>query len=231
MRRFFVKNIIFIIAINVLVKPIWVFFIDRTVQNRVGPEAYGTYNPLLSLSIIFSILLDFGITNYNSRTIAQNPDKLPGLFPSMLSARLILMLIYMTLACTWGYAIGYRGWDLNLLVGVLLIQSLNALVAFIRSNVAALHKFKTDGLLSITDRLLMIVICGFLLVYPPTAHQFKIEWFVIAQVVCYFISAVIGYLVLRRIGKVRLKFSLHPLTIYRIMRESFPYALLIFMMS
>ena len=231
MRRFFVKNILFIIAVNVLVKPIWGLVIDRTVQNRVGPEAYGTYNPLLSLSIIFSIILDFGITNYNSRTIAQNPDKLETLFPAMLSARLALIIIYLVLSYSLGWILGYKGWELSLLLGVLIIQSLNALVSFLRSNVSALHKFKTDGVLSITDRLLMIVICGFLLVYPATAHQFRIEWFVIAQIVCYFISAVIGYLVLRRIGKVRLKFSLHAPTIYKIIKESFPYALLIFMMS
>jgi O-antigen/teichoic acid export membrane protein len=231
MRRFFVKNILFVIAVNVLVKPIWVFFIDRTVQNRVGPEAYGTYNPLLSLSIIFSIILDFGITNYNSRTIAQNPDKLETLFPAMLSARLALIVIYLGLSYTLGWLLGYKGWELTLLLGVLLIQSLNALVSFVRSNVAALHKFKTDGILSVTDRLLMIIICGFLLVYPATAHQFRIEWFVITQIVCYFLTSVIGYLILRRIGRVKLRFSLHIPTIFSIMRASFPYALLIFMMS
>lgn len=231
MRRFFVKNILFVIAVNVLVKPIWVIFIDRNVQITVDGAAYGTYQALLSVSIIFQTLLDFGLSSYNSRMVAQNPDRLPELFPSMLSARVVLMATYLLLACTWGYAIGYRGWELNLLVGVLLIQSLNALVSFIRSNIAALHKFKTDGILSITDRLLMILICGFLLVYPPTASHFKIEWFVITQVFCYFTSAVIGYLILRRIGKVKLKFSFHGPSIFKIVRQSFPYALLIFQMS
>jgi len=231
MRRFFVKNILFVIAVNVLVKPIWVLFIDRNVQNTVAGGAYGTYQALLSVSIIFQTILDFGLSSYNSRMVAQNPDKLPELFPSMLSARLVLMLVYLLLACGWGYAIGYRGWELNLLLGVLLIQSLNALVSFIRSNISALHKFKTDGILSITDRLLMIMICGFLLAYPPTARQFKIEWFVITQVVCYFISAVIGYLILRKVGKVKLKFSFHGPTILKIILQSLPYALLIFQMS
>ena len=92
MRRFFVKNILFVIAINVLVKPVWVLLIDRSVQNRVPGGEYGTYQALLNLSIIFQIVLDFGITSYNSRTIAQDPDKLPELFPSMLSARLQLGL-------------------------------------------------------------------------------------------------------------------------------------------
>ena len=161
MRRFFVKNILFVIAVNVLVKPIWVLFIDRVVQIRVGEKIYGTYAPLFSLSIIFSVILDFGITNYNTRTIAQNPDSLPEIFPSMFSARLIFTGIYMTVAYAWGMLLGYKGWELSLLIGVLLIQALNSIVSFFRSNIVALHKFKTDGIISITDKLLMIIICGF----------------------------------------------------------------------
>ncbi len=231
MRRFFVKNILFVIAINVLVKPIWVFFIDRTVQNRVAGGDYGTYQALLSLSIIFQIVLDFGITSYNSRTIASNPEKLPTLFPAMLSARLVLTGIYMILAFGWGWLLGYRGWELNLLIGVLLVQALNSLLSFIRSNVAALHRFKTDGILSITDRLLMIIICGFLLVYPATANNFKISWFVITQIACYMVTAIAAYITLIRIAKVKLHFAFHAPTVVGIIKGSMPYALLIFQMS
>jgi O-antigen/teichoic acid export membrane protein len=231
MRRFFVKNILFVIAVNVLVKPIWVFFIDRTVQNTVPGGSYGTYQALLSLSIIFQTVLDFGISSYNSRMISADPKRLPVLFPAMLSARLVLMIAYMLIAFAWAYLFGYRGWELKLLVGVLLIQSLNALLSFIRSNVAALHRFKTDGLLSVIDRLLAILICGFLLLWPTTAKHFKIEWFVITQIVCYFIAAVIGYFILVRIGKVKLQFSFQPQEILKIAKQSFPYAMLIFLMS
>jgi len=231
MRRFFVKNILFVVAINVLVKPVWVFFIDRPVQNTVPSGEYGTYQALMSLSIIFQILLDFGITSYNSRTVARNPDKLARIFPSMLSARLALAIIYMSLAMGWGYIIGYRNWELTLLGGVLVMQSLNSLLTFLRSNIAALHRFKTDGLLSITDRLMMIAICGFLLLYPPTAHHFRIQWFVLAQIFCYFVTTVAAYFVLRQISGVRLRFAFHGPRVYKIIKDSIPYALLIFLMS
>jgi O-antigen/teichoic acid export membrane protein len=197
----------------------------------VAGGKYGTYQALMSLSIIFQTVLDFGITSYNSRTISRNPDKLQSVFPAMLSARLLLMVIYMILACTVGYLFGYRGWELTLLLGVLLFQSLNSLVLFIRSNVAALQKFMTDGMLSVTDRMLMIIICGFLLIYPATARNFKIEWFVMTQIVCYFVAAVTGYLILKRIGKVKLKFSFDREEVFKIIKQSFPYALLIFLMS
>jgi O-antigen/teichoic acid export membrane protein len=231
MRRFFVKNILFVIAVNVLVKPIWVFFIDRNVQNTVPGGSYGTYQALFNVSIIFQIILDFGISSYNSRNIAQNPDKLPVIFPAMLSARLVLIIVYVVLAYLLGYAFGYRGWELRLLVGVLLMQALNALVSFIRSNVAALQKFIIDGILSVTDRLLAIAICGFLLLYPPTARHFKIHWFVLTQVFSYLVSAVLGYLVLKRIARVKLRFSFDAAAIYKIIKHTFPYALLIFLMS
>lgn len=231
MRRFFVKNIIFIVAINVLVKPVWVFFIDRVVQNRVPGGDYGTYQALLSLGIIFQIVLDFGITSYNSRTIARDPELLGDIFPAMLSARLVLMALYMVLGYSWGIILGYKGWELQLLTGILLIQALNTLLAFIRSNIAALHRFKTDGILSITDRLMMIFVCGFLLIYPATAHRFRIEWFVIAQAACYLVTALIAYFVLRRISGIRLRFAFHLPTVTGIIKQSLPYALLIFQMS
>lgn len=231
MQRFFVKNILFTIAVNLLVKPVWVLLIDRSVQNTVAAASYGTYQALFSLGIIFQTVLDFGISNYNSKTIAANPERLPELFPAMLSARLVLMVVYIAIAYTWGFILGYRGWELGLLSGILLIHSLNALLSFIRSNVSALHRFKTDALLSITDRTLMILICGFLLLYPPTARVFRIQWFVIAQVVCYFVAAATGYVILRRIGKVKLRFSFSVPEIMAVIKSSFPYALLIFLMS
>lgn len=214
-----------------LVKPAWVFFIDRTVQNRVGHAAYGTYQALFNLGVIFQIILDFGLINYNSRTISQQPDRIKDIFPSMLSARIILIFFYTTLTCAFGFLLGYRGWQIYMLAGVLLIQSLNTMLQFIRSNVSGLHHFKTDGLLSISDRFLMILVCGFLLLYPATGAYFRIEWFVLAQVACYAVAVVIAFFVLRRIAHVRLRFTFHLPTIYKIIRESFPYALLVFLMS
>lgn len=231
MRRFFVKNLLFVLAVNLLVKPVWVFMIDRTVQNRVGHEAYGTYLALFNLGIIFQILLDFGLTNYNSRTISQDPGKLKTLFPAMLTTRILFAGIYASLVYLLAWAVGYQGWELHLLGGVLLIQAINTLMQFLRSNVAALHKFRADGLLSVADRLLMIVLCGFLLFYPGTAGEFTIEWFVMAQVFCYSLAAIIGFLVLRSISNIRLAFTIDVNAVLKIIKSSAPYALLIFMMS
>jgi O-antigen/teichoic acid export membrane protein len=231
MRRFFVKNLLFVITVNLLVKPVWVFLIDRTVQIRVGHEAYGTYGALFNICVIFQILLDFGLTNYTSKTIAQQPDKLGEIFPAMFSARIVLAGLYGLLVTLWCLLIGYHGWEIMLLLGILLFQALSSLLQFLRSNVAGLHKFKADGMLSVLDRFLMIIICSILLLVPATGASFKIEWFVWAQIASYATAAAVAFFALRRIAKIDLRFQFHLPTVLKIVRESLPYALLIFLMS
>ncbi|RYD54927.1 MAG: hypothetical protein EOP56_17715 [Sphingobacteriales bacterium] len=231
MRRFFVKNLLFLITVNLLVKPVWVLLIDRTVQNKVGHASYGTYQALLSVAIIFQILLDFGLVYYNTRILAQDPKRIKDIFPAMLSTRLLFIIGYLLAGFTAGWMLGYRGWELSLLGGVLLIQSFNSLLLFIRSNVSALHKFKADSVLSVIDRLLMIILCGSLLLYPVTAERFGIEWFVGAQIVCYAIAIAIAFTVLRKISGITFRLNIDTTEIRKIIRESLPYATLVFMMA
>ena len=54
MQRKFINNLIFIVFLNILVKPFWILGIDVAVQNRVGADEYGLYYSVFS----FSILLD-----------------------------------------------------------------------------------------------------------------------------------------------------------------------------
>ena len=44
----FVGSLLLLILLNVLVKPLWIFGIDRQVQNITGYAAYGGYFALLN---------------------------------------------------------------------------------------------------------------------------------------------------------------------------------------
>lgn len=229
MRRFFVKNLFFVIAVNLLVKPLWVLLIDRTVQNRVGHADYGTYQALVNLGLIFNIVLDFGLSYFNTKVISGNPGKLRTLFPTVLTARLTLVLVYATIVTIAAAVIGYSSREIWLLTGILLIQALNSLMLFLRSCVSALHKFRLDAMLSVADKLMMIVLCSFLLFIPRFADSFKIEWFVSAQIICYIIAVALGIGVMRRMASVSFRLSLNVKEVVGIIRDSLPYATLIFL--
>ena len=231
MRRFFAKNLLFVITVNLLVKPAWIFLIDRTVQNKVGHSSYGIYQALVNLGIVFQILLDFGINNFNSTSLAEDPKQINKLFPAMLSARVVLSGLYFVIVTGIALLLGYRGWQISLLLGILLIQSTNSVLQFIRSNVNGLHLFKADGFLSVIDRFLMILICGALFFLPATKDHFKIEWFIAAQIAAYAIAVLIGIVILKRFTKVKIRFSFHVARVFSIVKQSLPYALLIFLMS
>ena len=58
-QRKFVVNLALLLLLNFLIKPFWIFGIDRTVQNELVSSAdYGTYFALFNFAMLFNILLD-----------------------------------------------------------------------------------------------------------------------------------------------------------------------------
>ena len=227
----FLKNIIFLLFINLLVKPFWILGVDRAVQNIVGDASYGTYLAIFNFSYLFYIILDIGLTNFNSKNIAQNNHLLSKHFVGISQAKIFLSIVYFLIIFLIGLAIGYNSEQLKLLAIVGLNQILLSFILYVRSNIAALLLFKTDSLLSVLDRVLMILICGFLLwsgLFPT--RDFNIYWFVYAQTISYVITLFIAiYIVLKHTGKLVIKFNI-PF-ILMIIKKSLPYALLVLLMS
>lgn len=230
MRREFLLNILFLITINLLIKPFYIFGIDRTVQNRVGLEEYGLYATLFSFTFLMQIINDFGLDNFNSRNIAQHRQLLPKYFPNMLILKLGLGVIYTCLTVLTALLIGYGARQFYLLAFFLLNQILVSIVAFFRSNLAGLGFYKTDSLLTVLNRLLLIILCSFLLWSSWIETPFQIEWFVYAQTFTLFLTALISFsLVFNKLPYFKLKFN--PAFLLLILKKSYPFALAIFLMT
>ena len=220
MKRFFVKNLFFVILINVLIKPFWVFFIDRTVQNKVGYTQFGTYWALLNTTLVFQIILDMGILNYTNKTIAQSNEQVGKLFSSTLFAKLILFILYTSIILSLSMTLQHTREERYLLMGIIGMQFLNSLLQYIRSIISALHYFKVDGIVSIMDKLLMIGICGILFLNSKTSAAFTIHWFVIAQLVSYLISVAMALWLLKRLYKKPFWSRINQASILQIIKDS-----------
>lgn len=94
MNREFLLNILFLLFVNLLIKPFYVFGVELTIQNEVGKEAYGLYFALFNFTLTLQIVSDLGIYNFNNRHIAQHPYLLSKYFSPMLVAKGLLSLLY-----------------------------------------------------------------------------------------------------------------------------------------
>ena len=230
MQRKFVTNLALVLALNLLIKPFWILGIDRAVQNAVGTEQYGFYYAIFNFSFLLNILLDLGITNFNNKNIAQNNHLLSKHFSSIVMLRVLLAGVFTLATMVGGFIIGYTADMLKLLLAVLVNQILISMIMYLRSNLAGLHLFKTDSIISVLDRLIMIVICGFLLLTHRDPGTFELRWFVYAQTAAYIITFLITFMIVIDKAKVR-RFHWRWPFFVMILKKSYPYAVLVLLMT
>ncbi|HPG33071.1 MAG: oligosaccharide flippase family protein [Lentimicrobium sp.] len=230
MQRKFFTNLGFLLFLNLLVKPFWIFGIDRTVQNVVGAEDFGFYFVVFNFSFLFNILLDFGITNFNNRNIAQNSQLLNKHFSSILIMKILLAVVYFLITFAAGLLWGYRGAELRMLAFLGFNQFLISFVLYLRSNISALFLFKTDSIISVLDRIIMIGICSVLLWGRATGSVFKIEWFVYAQTSAYLLTALVALIIVVKKASFRRLNWNFPFFML-IMKQSLPFAILVLLMT
>jgi O-antigen/teichoic acid export membrane protein len=181
-----VKGLGWSLFLNILIKPVWIFGIDRQVQNTVGHEAYGTYFALLNLSIILSFLADFGLSNVTNLKLATGEGVN---IKSLLRFKFGLSFIYLTALFSVAAISGIKEWTILLLVA--LIQLLTSFFVLMRSIITAQQLFTTDAWLSVFDKALMILICATFL-YLPLFPSISIIFFLSIQLGCTLLAVLIA---------------------------------------
>lgn len=230
MQKKFVTNLALLLFLNLLIKPFWILGVEREVQNTVGDGEYGVYFALLNFSFLLNILLDFGITNFNNKNIAQNNHLLTKHFSSLFVLKLALAVIYILVTLLIGFIIGYDFRYMKLLMVLGFNQFLISLVLYLRSNLLGLHLFKTDSIISVLDRFIMIAICGLILWGNLFDMKMDIMLFVYVQTFAYALTALIAFIVVvRKAEFLKLRWSL-PFSLM-ILKKSFPFAVLVLLMT
>lgn len=231
MQKKLLSGLFWVLLANLLVKPFWILGVEVGVQNAVGNEMYGFYFSILNLSYILNILLDLGITNFNTRNIAQHPQLITKHLSGILGIKVALLGLYLVVTFSVGALMGYGSEEFCLLAWLTLCQFLSSLILYLRSNFEGLLLFKWDSLFSVLDRVLMIFICGCLL-WGPLRENFNIYWFVYAQVAAYGLTALLAFIVIARKASFSIfNFHLSPAFFLVILKKSAPFALLVLLMA
>ncbi|HAE13188.1 MAG: oligosaccharide flippase family protein [Chitinophagales bacterium] len=230
MKRSFLSNLAFLLFLNFLVKPFWILGIDRTVQNVTGPDQYGLYFSLFNFSLLFQVLLDFGINNFNNREIAKYPEKLGQTWSTMLQSKAIFALLYAALVLIVAVLIGFDQTHWRILGWMILMQVMLSFFTYLRSNVSALHLFRHDAVLSVSDKLFAGTLCALLFWTKVLPWEITVKNFIICQILGYSLASVLAILML--LGRrIHWKWTTDLQLIRQVIRKSAPFALLTFLMA
>ncbi len=225
MQKQFTKNILILLGINLLIKPLYVLGIDAQVQNQLGDETYGLYFALFNFCFLFQIILDMGILNYNSKEVASNRSSVKEHFAKVLGTKLMLIMAFIVALILGALALGYEFSVYRTLFGLAVIMSLQSLLAYLRSHFSALGFFTTDSLLSALDKLLMILILGFFLYY---LREISIMKFIYGQIAALVIAIIVILAFLGTKFRLAVRFSLKDS--FQLLKQSFPFALIFILM-
>jgi O-antigen/teichoic acid export membrane protein len=230
LRRKFLINIAFLLAVSILVKAFWVLGIDRTVQNAVGETAYGGYFSLFSFSVLFTLLLDMGLSGFNNRAVAADPGRVRLYFGNVLLLRLLLTAAYFTVTIGVALALGYKGRQISMLLALMINQAMASMILWLRSNISGMQYLFLDSLLSVADRIVMIIICSVLLWGGFPEGGFRIEWFIMAQGASLFAVMCLAFVLVIRRGEVS---HVRPdaAVLKNIIITGLPYAVVVFAMT
>lgn len=226
-KKKFIFDLAILLVLNLLIKPFWTIIVEPKVQGQIGNIGYGEYFQIFNMTLVLSIFLDFGLTNFNNKNIAQNMHLLSKHFSKMLGLKFALGVFYMI----FGFIVMYFFMDLKL--KLVLILSLNmfflSFILFLRSNLQALHMFRVDSIVSVLDRVIMIVILMTLLLHV-FGTQVNVMNFVYAQTAGYALTAVVAFVIVlnkTHTFKMNWDWTFNRL----ILKKSLPYAVLVLLMA
>ncbi len=230
MNREFLINIGLLLGLNLIIKPFYIFGIEREVQNTVGTEAFGEYATLFTFTFLLQIINDFGLQNFNNRAISRRPRRLTNYFSNILFLKLLLGPLFILVSFIAGYFWGLTDKSLWYIFGFFCVNHiLLSLNLYLRSNISGIGLYRTDSLISALDKTLLIIFCAVLL-WGNIVSDFRIEYFVYAQTLSLFLTAVTAFFIVFRRTE---NFIFRPnfRFLRSVLRSSFPYALVIFLMT
>ena len=197
----FLRTLFLLVILNLLVKPIWIFAIDRRVQNITGFAAYGAYYAMLSFCFLFTMVLDPGLNIRLSRDAASHPDRLPRILSEAIRLKLFLILCFWVLLIPTAAMAGITDW--GTLLSVALLFTCSSFMSMVRHFMSGAQLFRQEAWLSVVDKSIVILLVGSLMLLPHAASIVTVRVFVWVQVAALITAILTGIVVITgRIGPV-----------------------------
>jgi O-antigen/teichoic acid export membrane protein len=216
----FLPYLLLLLIVNVIVKPIWVFGIDASVQQHIGNHGYGMYYSTLNLVLLGNILLDFGLSNSwvaTNQTTAIN-------YIQIIKAKLLFSLIYILFIAIIAFIVGVP--SVALCIPLVLLQIGNSFLMMYRFFLQGIGKNWLNVLASVFDRILAAIIIIAIITIPQflSLSALSYSW---VQCIAVLISILILFLIFKKeltvVGKLDTK------QIRQLIKNAIPFATVLFL--
>jgi O-antigen/teichoic acid export membrane protein len=131
--------------------------VENLVQDRLGHATFGLITALSALTLVVAALSDLGLTPYSVQRVASDPGFMADTFPTLLPLRGWLNAVALAAMLGIGWVLGYRGAELGLLAAVGLALLITQYGQFLRGTLQAHQQFNTDAVLSVVEKLLLLL--------------------------------------------------------------------------
>ena len=230
MQKLFLKGLGITLLLNLLVKPATIFLVDIRMQNILGKTSYGNFAAILNFTFLFSMLLDMGITNYMTKTIAQYPHLLRKYANRLFTLRLLLIAVYAIWTIILFYITNMDKHYAWILFCLIIYQISTITVNYVRAYTGGLLKFGLDAVLSVVERTIYFVLglCllyGFFMPVDEVTLQLFITIFITSSGLS-LLTAIIIYFKLVSVPKIQWDKAYFV----SVVKHSYPYAILVILM-
>ena len=228
MLRYFLRNALLVVVLNFLVKGIYLLVVERSVQNLLPEGDYGLYFSLFNLSLLFQLIADLGLQQYNNRQLSQHRQLLAKYFPYFLGLKLLLFGLFLIALFLGGSVLQYDKDTMSLLAIIGLNLGLNSFLLFLRTNLSGLGFYRLDSWVSVVDKLLMLVFIGGLILLAP--DFLTVKRFALAQTMAWLVACVLLlFLLWPRLPHRWPRWR--PSISWSLLRQAAPYALVVLLMT
>jgi O-antigen/teichoic acid export membrane protein len=228
MKQQFVSNIIILILVNLIIKPFYIFGIETEVQNIIGLQNYGLYFDYFNFVLLFQFINDPGLQNWNTQYVTGHREDIAGHIMPLFATKFLLGIVFLITIFLFGALFGHTQWWLLLFASINLF--LSTVFLLIRSCISGLGYYRSDSVLSILDKLLMILTLGAIL-WLPLDIDLDINVFVSVLTLSYFLACVVALIILLSKTKINLKFKFSWNLSTSMLKEAYPFIWILILMT
>jgi O-antigen/teichoic acid export membrane protein len=188
--------------------------------RELGPNDLGQYYFAISVTSIFAIFIDFGLSNILTREIAKHPEKSSDLLGNILTVKLVLAAITFVFLILWTRFWGYSEITRDLIFISAIAMVLDNITSIFYAIARGFHNLKFESIASVIFQLIVLIISVIII-----NLDLDIRWLMFSLVSASLFNLMYSAIIVYKRFKLRVHFTWDRVLIRQILWLALPFAL------